>query len=544
MEATADKIGESPLSFEPGSKWQYSSGLTVIGRIIEIASGVSYEDFLRKRIFVPLGMKDTGFSLTAAQAKRLATTYQPEENSHGMEVSTHWLTSIDPTTKITPNPSGGLFSTAHDLVAFYQMILRGGVHGNLRLLSAESVKAMTTRQTGDDIVTGFTPGNGWGLGWCVVRDPQGVSRHLSAGTFGHGGAFGTQAWIDPTRGLIHLLLIQRTKFGNADGSEIRDAFHDIVAQGIRGRQSKTARFIKYCNYDRAVELTAGDTRAVLCPQAGGRVLEYSHKGQNSLYFDDLEKDWKPGESVPMSAGRFDIGPEFMVGRRNELWSGEWSAEITGPSSARLISQHAVNVGVQLIREFKLDAKSTRLTCTQYLANTSSKPVDTCHWSRTFSTGNGICVIPLTSPSRFPKSYVMYEQGRLINFDPEDDNITVDDDLIVIKGVPRKPKLGFDSNAGWMAYATRENLLFVKRFKTYPDRVYNEAAGLTISVWYPEGARVELEPIGPRERLAPNEISSFTEEWFLAPFQFPTDGELDRAKVQKVVAGFGADGGRD
>jgi hypothetical protein len=79
-------------------------------------------------------------------------------------------------------------------------------------------------------------------------------------------------------------------------------------------------------------------------------------------------------------------------------------------------------------------------------------------------------------------------------------------------------------------------MFVKRFATYPDRVYNEAAGLTISVWYPQGNRVELEPIGPRERLEPGQAASFTEEWHLRKFPFPKSGEMIDLKKVKEVAG--------
>ncbi|HYH65456.1 MAG TPA: hypothetical protein VD866_12240, partial [Urbifossiella sp.] len=90
--------------------------------------------------------------------------------------------------------------------------------------------------------------------------------------------------------------------------------------------------------------------------------------------------------------------------------------------------------------------------------------------------------------------------------------------------PRKPKLGFDSYAGWLAYLMPNNVAFIKRFPTFPDRVYNEAAGLTLSVWYPTGPRIELEPIGPRERLRPGESASFTEAWWVLPFPYPKAGE--------------------
>ena len=97
-----------------------------------------------------------------------------------------------------------------------------------RYLKPESVKLMTTIQTGD-LKTGFTEGNGWGLGWCVVREPQGVTAMLSPGTFGHGGAYGTQAWIDPVKKRIYILMVQRANFPNSDASEVRRAFQEAAS---------------------------------------------------------------------------------------------------------------------------------------------------------------------------------------------------------------------------------------------------------------------------------------------------------------------------
>jgi CubicO group peptidase (beta-lactamase class C family) len=85
---------------------------------------------------------------------------------------------------------------------------------------------MTTLQTGD-LKTGFTEGNGWGLGFCLVREPQGVSQSLAAGSYGHGGAFGTQGWIDPEKKMIFVLMIQRTGFGNSDGADIRGDLQNL-----------------------------------------------------------------------------------------------------------------------------------------------------------------------------------------------------------------------------------------------------------------------------------------------------------------------------
>ena len=305
---------------------------------------------------------------------------------------------------------------------------------------------------------------------------------------------------------------------------------------LSAADERGAKFIQYFGYSKAVELTNPDVRVVLCPQVGGRPLEYAWRGQNALYLADEEKHWQPGADTPVTAGRFDIGPEQVVPPRPTLWTGEWSAAITGPRSVRLVSQKDEATGVQLTRDFQLDATSSRLLCTQTIINISDEVKEYCHWSRTFATGNGICVIPLTPRSRFPNKYVMYEDGGLINLRPDDASIRERDGFLEIIGVPRKPKLGFDSYAGWMAYVTRDDLLFVKRFPTYPDRVYNEVAGLTISVWYPEDRRVELEPIGPRERLQPGASASFTEEWYLAPFALPEDGEeLDLRSLHRRVS---------
>jgi CubicO group peptidase (beta-lactamase class C family) len=99
-------------------------------------------------------------------------------------------------------------------------------------MKPESVRLMCDIHSGD-VKTGFTEGNGWGLGCCVIRQPQGVTEVLSAGSFGHGGAFGTQAWIDPVKKRAYILMVQRSNFPNADGSDVRRAFQAAAAGGIR-----------------------------------------------------------------------------------------------------------------------------------------------------------------------------------------------------------------------------------------------------------------------------------------------------------------------
>ncbi len=221
---------KKPVAFRPGSEWKYcQSGINTLGRIIEVVSGQSLPEFLEKRLFKPLGMKDTAFYLSPEQEKRLVTPVR-KEGDRLEDTAYAFLQGYSPTfSNRYPLANGGLFSTAPDYTRFAQMILNGGKVGNKRYVSEASVRLMTTIQTGD-IKTGFTPGNGWGLGWCVVRQPQGVSAMLSPGSFGHGGAYGTQAWIDPEKGIAVILMIQRAGLPNSDDSDIRKSFQEAALQ--------------------------------------------------------------------------------------------------------------------------------------------------------------------------------------------------------------------------------------------------------------------------------------------------------------------------
>lgn len=229
LRETVEKLARRPLDFEPGMKWQYSPGLSVCGRVIEVVSGKPFDQFLAERIFRPLQMADTTFHPSPAQQQRLARLYQPGEGGKSLAPTSHWLTDVSPDK--SPNPSGGLFSTAGDMARFYQMILNGGELDGQRIVSAAAVREMTKIQTGE-LRTGFTDGNAWGLGWGLVRQPQGVTAMLSPGTFGHGGAFGTQGWVDPQRQMIFVLMIQRTGFGNGDASDVRRTLQELAVQAI------------------------------------------------------------------------------------------------------------------------------------------------------------------------------------------------------------------------------------------------------------------------------------------------------------------------
>jgi len=220
---------QRPLEFEPGTKWKYSSaGIDVLGRLIEVFSGQPYEDFLAQRIFEPLEMQDTGFYLTRKQADRLAQLCAKQ----GGKLVPSTERAADPLKKPRfPSPAGGLYSTAADLAKAYQGLLNGGQYRATRFIAEDTLQQMTRNQVGD-LRASFTPGMSCGLGFHLVSKPQGVTGMLSPGTFGHGGAFGTQSWIDPVRDVFYVLLIQRAGLPNSDGSDIRREFQTLAAAAV------------------------------------------------------------------------------------------------------------------------------------------------------------------------------------------------------------------------------------------------------------------------------------------------------------------------
>ncbi len=197
-----------PLQWEPGSKYQYSNaGINTAARIIEVVSGMSFEDFMDQRLFAPLGMTDTTFWPNEEQVSRLAKPYKPNADKTGLEeITISQLTYPLPDRKRQPMPAGGLFSTGKDVARFCQMVLNGGELDGKRYVSEASVKAMTSKQTGDALKDGY------GLGWST-----------GGGTFGHGGALATNMTIDPQHGLITVWLVQHAGFPG-DGGQSQGAF--------------------------------------------------------------------------------------------------------------------------------------------------------------------------------------------------------------------------------------------------------------------------------------------------------------------------------
>jgi len=223
---------QQPLDFQPGTRWQYSNpGIATLGRIIEVTSGKPFEKFLEERIFQPLGMKDSFIFPPAEKTDRIAMVY--DLVSGKLKRAGSSILGGDPALYRKgarySGPEYAMFSTAQDLAAFYQMMLNGGTYNGKRLLSRPAVELMTALHTGEMEPAGHSPGKGYGLAWTVVKDPIGTLQMQSIGTYGHGGAFGTEGWVDAKKDLVGVFLIQRSSGGS---SEEGDTFKTLAAAAI------------------------------------------------------------------------------------------------------------------------------------------------------------------------------------------------------------------------------------------------------------------------------------------------------------------------
>ncbi len=211
---------QTPLSYVPGTKWQYSNtGIAVLARVLEVHSGLKFEEFLAKRIFGPLGMKDSYIFPPKDKWNRMPTAYilrNGKPIKYTDDPLGEGAMKFRDGAKYSL-PEGGVYSTAGDLFLLYQALLRDGKAANgFRLLSPASVRLMRTVHTGDLATNG--PGMGWGLGSSVVR-PGFSPMTMSPGTHGHGGRYGTYYFIDPAKDLIGIFMIHRE-----GGSDERTAF--------------------------------------------------------------------------------------------------------------------------------------------------------------------------------------------------------------------------------------------------------------------------------------------------------------------------------
>jgi CubicO group peptidase (beta-lactamase class C family) len=233
-------LAKAPLVFSPGDRWNYSNSTDVLGRVVEVASGMSLDQFFQKRIFGPLGMKDTGFHVPAESLDRLMACYRRDPVSGVISLA-------DPGGAASayakpPNVfsgGGGLASTIGDYFRFCLMLANGGELDGVRLLSPKTLEFMTMNHLPDNktlkdmgdktFSESRMDGSGFGLGWAVTTDVVATTQPGSIGTFSWGGMASTFFWIDPVEDLI---AIQMTQLMPSGAYPIRPQFQQLVYAAI------------------------------------------------------------------------------------------------------------------------------------------------------------------------------------------------------------------------------------------------------------------------------------------------------------------------
>jgi CubicO group peptidase (beta-lactamase class C family) len=229
LEKYAARLGKVPLDFQPGSKWSYSglAGIDALSRVVEVASGQPYDEFLQTRVFTPLGMTDTFFLHEPDEPKdRLASIHRPAADK------VEKITSFLRFPKGYSSGSGGLVSKAEDYFRFAQMLANGGELKGKRILSPRAVELMSSNHVGEMFggQLGRPKGMGFGLTVEVVIDPVRAGTFRSEGSYGWDGAFGTHFWVDPKAKLVAVFLVQAPA-GGVTAAAQRD-FETAVMQAI------------------------------------------------------------------------------------------------------------------------------------------------------------------------------------------------------------------------------------------------------------------------------------------------------------------------
>jgi CubicO group peptidase (beta-lactamase class C family) len=218
LQEMINKLGKLPLLYQPGTRWVYSLSVDIQGYLVEKLSGKSFPDFMRERIFEPLGMKDTGFYVPKEKMDRLATLYRVSDQNEWTPASPENDLAPDLSQPpAMPSGGGGLLATAQDYLRFAQMLLNGGRLDGVRLLAPPTVKLMTSNHLADKLMTGefgvglqhIRPGMGFGFDVAVFSDPSQAVDIAGKGTFLWDGAAGTWFWIDPADDMTFVGMVQR-----------------------------------------------------------------------------------------------------------------------------------------------------------------------------------------------------------------------------------------------------------------------------------------------------------------------------------------------
>ena len=206
LSSMIQKLGDIPLIHQPGSAWKYGMSTDVLGYLVQIVSGMPFETFLKTRIFEPLGMNDTGFSVKVENANRYSKVYEFAEDGNLQQIEkVHAATGP---LSFFHSGGGGLQSTAPDYLRFCQMVLNGGELEGVRLLGRKTAELVTMSHVPPDWLAPKRTGTGFGLGFAVVTDVADTHTLGSLGTCGWGGMASTTFWIDPVEDLIGVFMTQ------------------------------------------------------------------------------------------------------------------------------------------------------------------------------------------------------------------------------------------------------------------------------------------------------------------------------------------------
>lgn len=221
-----DRAAPLPLAFQPGSQWQYGASTDYVAILVEKMSGMNIDEFTRRRIFEPLGMRDTHYNIPREKVNRVAAVYRPDEL--GALTLLRRPEYREPTTYFAG--VAGMNGTAADYFRYTQMLLNGGEYSGTRLLGRMTVNNMFSNHIGRDKLV-YVRGQGWGfgLGAGVLTNPATSLDGLSIGTWSWGGADGTLFYIDPQEDLVALLMVQLNPYAR---SQIRPKFSNVVSQAV------------------------------------------------------------------------------------------------------------------------------------------------------------------------------------------------------------------------------------------------------------------------------------------------------------------------
>jgi len=232
LEDFAQRVAGLPLLASPGDRWNYSVSTDILGRVVEVASGQSFDAFLRARILDPLEMNDTAFVVPADKRDRFAANYARPDGTLQMIDSPADGQYTQPPRWLSGG--GGLASTASDYIRFGQMLLQDGVLGDVRILASETVQAMRSNRLPEALVplqlgTYLSPGHGFGLGFAVVVDAESSPEPDNDGVFRWAGAANTYFWIDPAAELIGMVWTQLNPFAAYD---LEREFQTLVYEAL------------------------------------------------------------------------------------------------------------------------------------------------------------------------------------------------------------------------------------------------------------------------------------------------------------------------